>query len=388
MKILLVSKSFTKGGSASGASNLLGALESVGQNVIVCDAYAHPKGVFCNIARFVERVFERVLFDAETHCLRLVRPTYNLCALVARHKPDIVQLCDISGNAIIFSDFKTICCPIIHRMSDFWPYHGSAHYATVPGQGNHVSQWLLYKTIFSGESLPDALVAPSHWLADHLDKRRDKFDSIHVIRNAVKIPETIQVPPSCPGMLRLGFISNSVLDPRKGFCRLIPRLQALCSLGLNVSLHVHGRIAENFKAFLSDFEIVYHGTFGRNELHRVYDSFDILLCPSRLDNSPNVLCEALAHGRPVIGQRETGMESYIDDRTGALIDYWTDSYNMITEFIESCLMISSNYFKFSNSASEFAARQLSPHTIGLAYIELYKKLITLKAQLNTVKNGI
>lgn len=382
MKILIITKSFTKGGSASGASNLLRALEAVGQEVICCDAYANPKGMLGRAARFAERAFERVCFDAETHCLRISSPVFDLPTLIAWHQPDIVQLCDVSGNAIRFSDFDKVPCPIVHRMSDFWPYHGPAHYATEPDQGHWVSQWLLRKTVFSGRYLPDARVAPSHWLADHLGKHTEERHAIHVIRNAVNIPEFVPRKPPRPGTLRFGFISNSVLDPRKGFCKLIPRLQTLSNIGMDVSLHVHGRISDDEKSAASDIEIFYHGAFGRGELQRVFDSFDILLCPSRLDNSPNVLCEALAFGRPVIGQRETGMDSYIEERTGALLNFWTDSSDMHAEFLENSLRIASDYSRFSASAAKYAAHQLSPRTIGLAYLGLYNELSRKRRKLS------
>lgn len=375
MKILLIAKSFTKGGSSSGATNLLQALEAVDQQVICFDAYAAQKASAIGVARFVERVFERVFYDGETHCIRLTVPVFDLSALVKTHKPDIIQLCDISGNVIRFSDFDKLSCPVVHRMSDFWPYHGPAHYASSPSQGNSFARWLLRQTVFAGGHLPDARVAPSHWLANHINEHSCGRSPVKVIGNAVFTPATAATSRPLPGKLRFGFIANSVCSPRKGFDKVFPGLKMLGDKGVDVSLHVYGRISDSKKKQYDGVKVHYHGGFERSDLKRVFESFDILLCPSSLDNSPNVVCESLAYGRPVIGQRGTGMDSYIENDFGALTDFWSDSEDRDKKFVDTCLLIKSEYERFSACARDYAAENLSPRSIGEAYVSLYQALI-------------
>lgn len=378
MRITLLTKSFIKGGSASGASNLASALEAAGAEVIRLDAYAAQKGRAIGLARVAERVFERLLFDAETHCARIAPPVFDLPAVYETYRPDVVQLCDVSGNVIRFSDLTRLPCPVVHRMSDFWPYHGPQHYATAPEGHGGLAQWLYRKTIFSGLPIPDMRIAPSQWLADLLARHAPDPTGIRVIRNAVITPHAVQRLQPPAGALRFGFISNTILDPRKGFDTLQPNLDALAEHGIDVSLHLHGQLPEAETPKFERVKITNHGPFQRHELPRVFQSFDILLCPSRLDNSPNVLCEALAHGCPVIAQGGTGMDSYLTEKTGALIDFQTQGVK-VESFIAACEKIAAAYNSYSKAATTYATIVLSPQAIGSAYLQLYDELRTRRA---------
>jgi hypothetical protein len=79
-----------------------------------------------------------------------------------------VQLCDVSGNVLRLSDVAGMPCPVVHRMSDLWPYHGPAHYAVRPETAPRSARWLMRRTVLAGARLPAARVAPSQWLADVL----------------------------------------------------------------------------------------------------------------------------------------------------------------------------------------------------------------------------
>jgi len=371
MKVVVVSKSFSKGGSSSGATGLASALDAAGLKVLRCDAYAEQAKRRRAIMRYAERAIERVFFDAETHCIRLGPPTFSLREIYEEHEPDIIQLCDVSGNVIDFSELERVPCPVVHRMSDFWPYHGPAHYASSPKEGSRLAKWLFSKTVYNHGQVPDAVVAPSHWLADTIANPTLK---IRVIRNAIPVPSTSGRTLGSAETIRFGFISNKVLDPRKGFLRLRRPLEHLSAGGRSVELNVFGQIRASQKPKLEGVRVVWHGPFGRNELTEVYDSFDILLCPSLLDNSPNVVCEAVAYGRPVIAQSGTGIDSYVAEHFGRLLDFWA-SPEQLPEFAQACDNIWDGYGAFSTQAVQFAVDALSPVKIGNAYRELYESLV-------------
>lgn len=371
MKILLLTKTLTKGGAASGARNLIGALTSAGGTVVALDAY----GVGCNrlkrIFRTGERMLERVFWDAETHCMRLAPPTFDLKSLYTQLRPDIIQLCDISGNTIAFSDIQHVPCPVVHRMSDFWPYHGARHYAARIPANLDLADRFLRLMIHDGSSMPDCRVAPSHWLARQLSSR-----SIRVILNAVRTPDGIEPRTLNSGLLRLGFISGSVMDPRKGFSALIQVLDAVArQQSRSLELHIFGRFPKDPNFAFSELKAVFHPPFTSDILRDVYETFDILLCPSVRDNSPNVVTEAFAHGVPVIAQSGTGMDSYVQSETGALIDFHGNRKGAVSDLCTALQRVATNYQHYSSAALAYARDQLSPKVIGSQYLALYEQLL-------------
>ncbi len=374
MRVILIAKSFSKGGAASGARNLRNSLKSAGHEVICLDGYeAQKRNFFLGIFRLLERVVERAFLDAETHFLRLWWPTFDLRALEKKYKPDVIQLCDVSGNTIGFSHIKYVSCPVVHRMSDFWPYKGSAHYSSISSICRGWANWIHRKMIFDGFSWPDMRVAPSQWLADSL--LNDSLGSpVVFIPNAVERSGISSGRAPKPGVVVFGFVSNAVLDPRKGFDRLARKLEFFAKNGCAVELKVFGELRESEKKPFQGVSVSYLGRFKSADLACVYGDIDILLCPSRLDNSPNVVTEALAHGCPVIGQAGTGMASYIYSDFGGLVDFDDLSPEGMSLFSGLVTRLLETHADCSESALSFVANELSPAVIGKKYTSLYSTL--------------
>ena len=55
------------------------------------------------------------------------------------------------------------------------------------------------------------------------------------------------------------------------------------------------------------------GEFSREEMGRIYDEIDVLVCPSRKDSLPIVCTEAMMYGKPVIVSDSTGTAHYIEN---------------------------------------------------------------------------
>ncbi len=65
--------------------------------------------------------------------------------------------------------------------------------------------------------------------------------------------------------------------------------------------------------------IVFTGSVGREKIHELLNSSDILICPSRQDPMPTVVAEAMMHGVPCIMSDATGTAAYIHDSTDGFI---------------------------------------------------------------------
>lgn len=367
MKVLAIAKTLTKGGAATGARNTIEALETAGAMVVAMEGFAAQTDIKRRVLRTSERVYERLAHGADVHCLKLGPPTFTLEKLCREHQPDIIQLFDVSGNTIAFDDLNRLDVPVVQRMSDFWPYHGAHHYAVTPPANGALEEWWLKRTIYSGQARPDLLVTPSQWLADQL-----RIGPTKVIRNAVA-KQPAAVPRKAPhNPLRFGFIANPIQDPRKGVAKLAPVLDMVAATVGEIELHLFGNGSARGIVAGPAVTIRKHNGFQKHKIASVYEQFDILLCPSRHDNSPNVLTEALSFGLPVVAQSGTGMDSYVDEHFGALVDFHTGSP------VDAALQIAvllGRYSEASAAALQFARMDLAPEKIGSDYLAAYKKLL-------------
>lgn len=371
MKVVLITKTLEKGGAASGARNLLNALRAADAEVVELDGYAALRGRALGLARTIERALERLLYDAETHCLRLAPAVFDLREVYDKYSPDLIQICDVSGNTILFSDIGRVPCPVVHRLSDFWPYNGARHYSEFTRRPRSIADSMLHLSIFNGGEMPHCRVAPSHWLANRLSGGR-----VEIIRNAVDIPNGVRARRLRPGILRFGFISGHIMDARKGFPQLPGVLEEIGrNMRLKVELHIFGRLPKRSVLNFKNFEVKTHSRFRPVDLQKVYNSFDVLLCPSRRDNSPNVVTEALAYGVPVIGQLDTGMSTYISEQTGALIDFYGAEADAACDFAEAVERFMGEFQRFSHNAIDYAKMFLAPKVIGDEYVSLYEGLL-------------
>lgn len=372
MKILFVARNLHKGGAASGACNLLAALEKEGHELIVLDASVelHKKFILRTV-RLIERVFEHLILGSNHHFLRLGPATFDLQKMVKLHRPDIIQLCDVSGNTVNFKDSSDSSVPVVHRLSDFWPYIGSAHYPT--DVKSYIAELLHKLFIYNNKLLPDKIVAPSSWLAFEVSRVVDA--DVCFIGNAVPVNSRESRRPLEPGGLVFGFISKQVLDPRKGFERLVKFLESISNYNINVKIIVYGDIEERNKIFSENISIIYNGPYEKSKISKAYNSFDVLLCPSVYDNSPNVVTEALSFGLPVVGQIKTGIDSYVPECVGFLVDFDYRSKHDLNKFNFAAAELLARYSQFSKSASQYIINNYTLEKIGRKYTDVYLSLL-------------
>lgn len=370
MKVLAIAKTFSKGGAATGARNTLGALAKAGAEVIKLDGFVAQSVGGRGLSRTIERLYERIVHGADVHCLRVGRPTFDLLDLCIEHEPDIIQLFDVSGNTIAFNHLNAVSIPVVQRMSDFWPYNGARHYSENVPTDIGIDEWLLRRTIYSGQAKPNLLVAPSRWLAERLP-----IGPVRVIRNAVAHQPSAS-PRSRPFQpLRFGFIANPVHDPRKGVKSLSPILDAVSAAIGPIELHLFGKGSERGIAASSMVKVCSHAAFHKRDIASVYAQFDILLCPSQRDNSPNVLTEALSFAVPVIAQKGTGMDSYVEESFGALVDFHQGPPEPAA--LEIARLVA-RYNSASAAALKFAREELAPERIGSEYLRAYTELLDVR----------
>ena len=372
MKILLISKTAVKGGSASGVNNLVEALRSVNQEVVVetADQKTFIKWIF----RGIEYVFNRFFFEKGAHFFKFYASSLNIEKLVKAHNPDIVQLCNVSDNCIDMKSVGFLSVPVVHRLSDFWPYHGPLHYSINPYSGFFSAP--LFKLINGtlSRGAIDIIVAPSTWTKTTLERTMTTTTSIEVVPNAVNIDKKC-LPRNLKStkIIRFGVISVNLNTPRKGIKNIVIFLEEL-NKDIRVELYVYGN-GPVFELNDVSFKVLRCGRYKKTEIDKVFQSFDILLYPAYLENSANTITEALSVGVPLIAQSGTGNDYYVESDVGFLFDFKNSTPQNRLNFTRLVFMLMKDYLIYSQSCLKTANQKFSHKIVGKKYEKIYQKLL-------------
>jgi len=154
-------------------------------------------------------------------------------------------------------------------------------------------------------------VAPSKWLANCARQSsllQDKV--INVIANPVpSIYHNLQVRKNRSSKIKIGFFSQDVNNPYKGIETLFTAAHFLKDkLPIEIKIFGHGKIRQ-----ITDGLIYSQSYFNDNySAVEAYNSCDVVVVPSKQDNFPSVISEALMCGVPVIGTAVGGIPEILD----------------------------------------------------------------------------
>jgi glycosyltransferase involved in cell wall biosynthesis len=247
---------------------------------------------------------------------------------------DVVHLHWIPGLLGI-ADLPAIARPVVWTFHDQWPICGAEHYTELarpregytpanrrPGAGGpDLDRWTWRRKQRHWEGFAPVIVCSSRWMqsevrASVLFGDRD----VHVIPNpldtALYRPQDGAAARRALGLpagrtLLLFAAWGATTDRRKGFDVLSEALRQppLQGLAGAVDLVVCGAtggervggFATHWLGHLDD----------EAAMRRLYASCDVLAIPSRQDNLPNILAEAMACGLPAVGSATGGIPDLI-----------------------------------------------------------------------------
>ncbi len=240
---------------------------------------------------------------------------------------DIVHLHWVSGFINYPTFFKAIKQPIVWTLHDMNPMLGGFHYHEDSLNNSNFKQLesacLAIKTEALRCKSNMQLVTPSKWMSEEA-KSRDVLSSfsqktllngldtdIYKPLDREKCRTELNIPLDKKVLL---FVAEDLKNRRKGFDLLLGALELL-----NDNSSVELVTIGNASAFKGD-GCIHLGMIGDDaQLAKVYAAADLFLLPSREDNLPNVMLEALCCGTPVILFALGGMKEVIDDgRNGYL----------------------------------------------------------------------
>jgi glycosyltransferase involved in cell wall biosynthesis len=274
---------------------------------------------------------------AGVHSLNLV-PT-RLHHRIEADRPDLVHLHLLSKETISIREVGRIDRPIVWTLHDMWTFCGTEHYtedgpsarfrngyASRFAAGLDLDRWTWRRKLKHWDVDRMTVIAPSRWMATLAREsallRRCRIETIpNGIDTAVFKPidrriarEILNLP--LDRRLVLFGAMRATSDRRKGFEYLKAALDRIAVGPLRhvVELVVFGATAPRSP---ERFGLKTHYVGQINDevaLALLYASADAFVAPSRQDNLPNTVMEALACGTPCVAFRVGGLPDMIVDR--------------------------------------------------------------------------
>jgi glycosyltransferase involved in cell wall biosynthesis len=118
----------------------------------------------------------------------------------------------------------------------------------------------------------------------------------------------------------------------------------------------------------------YGGMLGREELRTQFEQADMLALPTREDNCPMVVLEAMASGVPVMASKVGGVPDLIDGvRTGLFCD--PSQPRSFVDGVERLLNDRDFAGKLARQAHDEAVTRFHPRVIAARHLEIYREVI-------------
>ena len=254
---------------------------------------------------------------------------YDLTESEAYKQADIIHLHWVAGYLDYPSFFENNKKPVVWTIHDENPFRGGFHYKAdeLRNQGNLKELDLYYKQVkynAISKQRDLVIVSPSKWLAEEA-KQSDVFKQRKVVsiyntlntnvfkpldknfsRDFFNLPQEAKV---------FMFASQNIENKRKGFDLLLPIIKKYKENN-NVFFLVVGSKTEE----LIQSNIIFTGPISDERVMTMaYSAADFFVLPSREDNLPNTMLEALACGTPIISFPIGGLKEIVEDNVNGFL---------------------------------------------------------------------
>lgn len=293
--------------------------------------------------------------------------------------------------------------PLLWRLSDQNAMTGGCHYALdcsrfemacgfCPQLGSDREEDLTrrvfeYKRTALAQLDPSRvrIIAPSRWMQRSVERSAllSRFPCLHIAtgvdlhqfmpRDKSDARRRLGLPENRPTIV---FVSQSLNERRKGFDLLVSALAGLRSPSPPVLLSVGvGGDASAIEGLGMP-----HRPLGRlkgaDALSDAYSAGDVFVMPSRADNLPNVILEAIACGTPVVGFDIGGVPDIVRDGVSGFIAPPGDVAAM-REGVERILTDPELQRSLSASSRALAVNEFDSAMLARAYRDVIEDLAAL-----------
>jgi glycosyltransferase involved in cell wall biosynthesis len=240
-----------------------------------------------------------------------------------------------------------------------------------PGVSRARAWWLLhgYLRIEALLSRLGLVVVPSRAVADFLVSRGLDRRRLRVVPNGIDVRRREPAPAREP--LVVG--TAGILEHRKGMDTLI---EACARAAKPVQLEVFGdgslRSALEDQAARFDVAAVFHGAVA--DVRDRLPDLDVFVLPSRDENLPMALLEAMAAALPVIATRVGGVPELVEDgRSGLLIE--PDAPEELARAIDALAADEETRARLARAAAQRVADRFSDEAMAGGIVAVYEELV-------------
>ncbi|WP_203293126.1 glycosyltransferase [Luteirhabdus pelagi] len=296
---------------------------------------------------------------------------------------DILHLHWVGGFVDYPSFFKKIKKPIVWTLHDMNPFKGLFHYEEDEKRnekwvGAVDRQQATLKRKAIQQISKGALVTPSKWMMDKAVKSTvfDHFQEKEVIPNGIDLNLFLPQPTESfrtthgisPTETVLLYVAGGKTNNRKGAILL---QNALAKITTPITLIIVGEVDVQLRN--TAVKTIPLG-FVKNQasLAVCYAAADAVVLPSREDNLPNVMLEALSCGTPVISFPNGGMKEHIEEgKTGYVATEVSDEalYIAILKFMDTKAVFDEDAIR------AYAEEHFSFDQQASSYQKLYKRIL-------------
>ena len=222
-------------------------------------------------------------------------------------------------------------------------------------------------------SASSVIVLGKKWKAFAQDELGVPETVTHTIFNAVPTP----AEPSKGGGETPHLIFVGHLVPRKGVGELIEALAGLQELNWRATLAGSGELARYQEQVASaelTGRITFPGWLGDHALNQLYQSADILVLPSHIENQPLCVLEAMAHGLAIV-TTDVGTVNEIVNEKSAIVIKSSYSAQDLKRAIQELITNSSKQKAIADHAHKLHFKK---HSLKHYFDEFYTHYIQLK----------
>lgn len=417
MKILHINKNDIDGGAARAVNRLHKGLlqKKIYSRLIVDNKRTNDFTVITLNKGKLEKIKMklRVFFDGKLKIFYFKRlkntwscnlfSNKSLISFINKSDFDIVHFHWINESMLSIKDIKKINKPIVWTMHDMWPFTGGCHYSDncilykydckkcnqlSNEKDTFLSKYLLKKKYKIYKKKNIVYVTPSKWLKQCTKESfLLKHNNINVIQNGVDLKIFKKLEKTfCRKVLDLDLSKKYILfgamnatsGKRKGYDLLIDTLKILkkdfCLKNNNIVLLVFGANKPQYEENLG-FEINYLGQINDDiTLSLIYNSADVFVAPSREDNLPNTIVEAISCGLPCVAFNIGGMPDLIKHKKNG---YLAEPFDVedLAKGINFVLEDEKRWNILSENALDKAKKDYDINIVSDKYIDLYKKIL-------------